>query len=240
MAESDLIFSTHRHAATVEPCLRHRPLNRPSHFDAVVEDLREDAESFSPLGDGEHFATKFDDVVIPLVAVLNFHRGPSHISGKIPKRIVDPIDRMARRRRFANVSDKSLERFFPPLANGDAAPAVIGKAFMIGVSASCAHRTPNPVNARVDLAVRCKALATQAPTRPRCAAREAASSNDLDRATGAFARPVSCIARPLGSAENGQTTKVPAGEIVDWHKKIVANPRRTNNCNLAAMEEVNG
>lgn len=79
----------------------------------------------------------------PLIPSLLARGGPPAIAGRVPPRIVDPVDRIASRTR-PHVFEEQGERF-PTIADRDAAAAIQGVSVVGRYGAARPHRSPCPV-----------------------------------------------------------------------------------------------
>lgn len=119
--------------------------NRPFPSNAGGKRTEVYPKGIRPLCQSHCLAVKCYGAVAPLVAILFFPGRPFNISGKVPKVVVNAINRVFRRRSGADMFIKCGERFKPFIAYGYASSSVMMKPIIFRVSATVFHVQPRAV-----------------------------------------------------------------------------------------------
>lgn len=151
----------------------------PVSSDSLTKQVLVDARLFGPFNQRLSFAVVRDLVSVSRVSRLGFRRRPSHIAWRVPKRIVDSVERVtlfAIIRKICYVVIEGCKRSCPFIAYSNAAPSIASIGLILRVGASPDDRVVHPVQMRARFAVRRhyerRRFCLQATTRARLAHRQ--------------------------------------------------------------------
>lgn len=115
--------------------LGQRSLNRPSVLESARNGSAVHIEPSSPFVYTEGFTPKRKKAADAAIALLFFARCPLAVLWRVAFVIVNAFNRVFWRRLLSHIS-KKIGRIFPPIANGDTAPAILSIGAAFGVRAS--------------------------------------------------------------------------------------------------------
>ena len=190
-------------------------------LESVVDLEAIHAKNFRRLSHSHSLSIDFNQPICPAISTLLFGANPSAISGLIVALVVDAVNRQASRP--PTHVCKEIGKDHPSITNGNSAPAVIGKAFVLRARAPLNHPAPNAV-----LGLICSGAAWRQSScrsrccslRPKAPARRCISISQIDARHNA--RPSAIAGAPptspprggfLRNFNNGKTPELLAGQV---------------------------
>lgn len=189
---------------------------RPAALQSVQQRVGTQAASSRPLRQIVRLAVKCQAVIRALVVHLLDACRPAHIARFVMAVRIDAVNRMLARWTKTDVRQKRREVIAPFIADADAAPAVMPKAFVRWIIASLFHLAPRPVFGRLAHAVGGEPshlnLTPQAPATSSSAIYQRGTLNACSLAAFAAAEPISAIG--WIAMQHCQATKRAAIQVV--------------------------
>ncbi len=188
---------------------------------AVVDLVAIHAKNFCCLGHSHSLSIDFDQSICPAISALLFGANPPAISGFIVAFVVNSVNRQPSRP--PTHVGKEIGKDHPSITNGNPAPAVIGKAFVLRARAPFNHPAPNAVFGFVcggaawrqsSCRSRCCSLRPKAPTR-RCISISQINARHNAHPSAIAGAPPASPSRGgfLRNFNNGKTPKLLPGQV---------------------------
>src|SRR6185369_20091 len=118
------------------------PLDWQSLVDPPQHGAVLDAEALGPIRRVARLASERQHPAVPPVALLLLSSRPPTVAGFVAAVVIDPVDRMLRRRAQPHVRHERVERVPPAIADRDAPAPVVAVGWIARVAASIPHRNP--------------------------------------------------------------------------------------------------